>query len=755
MLNNMSFVPYPIDQPTAKHDVILAGSSDIASLPTFSSSSAVLASLQEPISPQTVKLTSIYSYKDAPHPPLSRSLVVLGLVPRSVGLMRKVLVGSDSSCRLASKRGDVTKIPEPDLQEARAWGKLLKQGGSDQVILIATDKFGRLGVLESNSTDSNRGDWCPDDFVATIHVVKLDQIQAWVSGGATAASNVNATEDLEPNSSDDVPRWKPPDEGTAAPRKSVETSGLWQPPCQEEENQPSCEASSGLWQPPSDSATGEDSEWGGWDATASESNGCGANTAAQYTATAPAPTSISGQKRSHPDSSANTFHANAGAAAADAFYSGLTRSLDTRSASRLYHMRAFNGWVKATLISEVQPTSAGKLSVLDLACGKGGDLGKWVLHSRGLHLYVGMDVARGSLQDAALRIRQQKALKNVRCVLTCADLGADVPGRARNKKKKKLQPLLTWSWQDERTAGTTPGGTPQFSMKPGGGVKLDDTFNIVSIQFAIHYLFQTKQRARRYFRTVAELLEVGGVMVATTMDARVVMQHLLGLGINFHNASSLTEDAVITVGGGACRLRFAPKMIQQLFAPDDKNSNETIKDSWFGVEYSFTLQEGDDHSKGVGDAVNLPEWLTPVPALRALAAEVGLELQTVQNFHEFYSSRINDDGATSTLYSMRVLNRHGSLSKEEWEISRLYCSLQFVKVKDVGGEYPYPDEEDENGDNDDEAEVEIDPAIKAKMLPMAMMRAKKEAGGDVWNTLPSEEKTRLTTIMLRKLVSAG
>jgi hypothetical protein len=63
------------------------------------------------------------------------------------------------------------------------------------------------------------------------------------------------------------------------------------------------------------------------------------------------------------------FHTNKGAAAADAFYSGLTRSLRTQDQSWIFHMRKYNNWVKATQIAELDPTivsvdSKGKRTVL-------------------------------------------------------------------------------------------------------------------------------------------------------------------------------------------------------------------------------------------------------------------------------------------------------------------------------------------------------------------------------------------------------
>jgi mRNA (guanine-N7-)-methyltransferase len=84
-------------------------------------------------------------------------------------------------------------------------------------------------------------------------------------------------------------------------------------------------------------------------------------------------------------------------------------------------MRKLNNWVKALLIkvgflllaypkaTHANPLSfiqehcgRGGLAVLDLACGKGGDVGKW---KRGkIGRYLGVDIARMSLVDAASRV---------------------------------------------------------------------------------------------------------------------------------------------------------------------------------------------------------------------------------------------------------------------------------------------------------------------------------------------------------------
>ena len=84
-------------------------------------------------------------------------------------------------------------------------------------------------------------------------------------------------------------------------------------------------------------------------------------------------------------------HKDDATAAFDNFYTTLPRDLGNRAKSRLYHMRNFNSWVKATQIAElnprVLPIAMRPLRVLDLACGKGGDLQKWSRHRRGLKTY--------------------------------------------------------------------------------------------------------------------------------------------------------------------------------------------------------------------------------------------------------------------------------------------------------------------------------------------------------------------------------
>ena len=717
-------MPYPFEQPKNKHDLlspeIPAEEDSTTSLKEkfgFSSSAALFEALRTNVNSKPTPLATVYTYPDAPAEPLGRGLFVIGVADVSLSVVRKLVDDEDEippclhKCTVAVKRADgsyARHLREKDIANSHAFAKFLRRLRKEGLVaILGQDKLHRFGILKPTEDMALEGEFEGQDFATNCFVGRIEDVENYLAQGVAASQSEEVAKDPPAGSE----FWAPPGSDSADAAFS--------------------------WEPPSGNDADKPFEFG---------NG-GANSWQAENSTS------LGHKRPRENDegdSSNEFHADSGAAAADVFYSGLTRSLDTRANSRLYHMRAFNGWVKATQIQELDPKTQqpGKapLRVLDLACGKGGDLGKWVLHTRGISNYVGIDVARGSLKDAALRARKMRQ-KLGRCTFTCADLGADVPGRLKSPSHKHMQKLLTWSLQNEPLSTSSD---PEFREVRGGGILREDKFDVVSIQFAIHYMMSTRRRARRFFRTVSELLEIGGNLIATTIDARVVLEHMMNLGLDLHfdDDSKEKQEALIKVGGGACRIAFSSNMVKRIFEHGKDKSSED--EGLFGLEYTFTLVEGTDHAAGVGDAVNLPEWLTPIPVLKSLAKEAGLEMEYAHNFHEYFDIRRDPSahaGAHSSLYSMKVVNRQGSISKEEYEISRLYAALKFRKVQE-----PAPaTEEDLVAEEKEEEDDEIDPMVKAKLLPMAMMKAKKIAGDDAWKSLSSDEKTRLTDVELHKL----
>ena len=797
-------MPYPSDPPKAKHDLVgpvplpksvadATTDNPLLGHPaTLSTTESALELLQSRISGKQIashkvaRLSTIYTYANAPSrpEPLSRSLEIIGFADVSLSLVRKFTDEGPlqrphmTHCTVGVKRADKPEVRAAlrphDLTNVDGLRSLaVSMREAHVAAIVAADKFGRFGVLRSMDDGYSSSDYALDLYVGDFEAVK----RLLVGTGESPAP--------------------PPAEG-AVPAETGDDvgGGLWQPPGGSDNGGGDGSATGGgageLWQPP-----GGDDSGGGFGETSMDNDGFGASSSWAPNRSADVQPHA-GQKRPRSDSQdkggneGGNFHADVGAAEADAFYSGLVRSLATRDQSRIFHMRAFNGWVKATQIAELNPRSSvaskkGKLPglrVLDLACGKGGDLGKWTLHPRGIRNYVGIDVARGSLKDAAIRARKMSKQLGGRATFTCADLGFDVPGLP---KGKTIQKLLSWSLESEPKGETAE---PKFEAVIGGGLTPNDRFDVVSVQFAIHYMMSTRKRAVRFFQTVSNLLDVGGNLAFTTIDARVVVSHIMNLGMDLHfddDEETASKGGTVEVGGGACRLKFSGETMRNIFKRSDQyKGREFMNDSVYGLQYTFTLREGDDHSSGVGEAVDLPEWLAPLPVLKTLAEEAGFELDYVKNFHEFYHDRKSSSkhpNAHNALYNMKALNTKGSISEDEWEISRMYMAVSFRKVREsrLGNILHELEGEGENGERDidgeeagestgpenvrethedpvhsvpsakNESAVLSNPLAKAK-LPLALLKAKK-AAGDSWGALSSEEKKQRTNDELIQMLN--
>jgi mRNA (guanine-N7-)-methyltransferase len=336
-------------------------------------------------------------------------------------------------------------------------------------------------------------------------------------------------------------------------------------------------------------------------------------------------------------------------------YDGLEdRGREGRRASGLLHLKNFNNWVKATLIQAVTAPRHPAARVLDLACGKMGDLQKW--RAAGVSRYCGVDISRQAVEDAAARFNEAcgggggggVAAKVVR-----ADLGAvDLAG-----------------------AGV---------LAPG------EQFDAISIQFALHYLFQSEARALNFFSNIAGRLAPGGVFLGTIPDAAVLIRRLRDV-----------QAAPAGAGpAGGAPTGWGNSLYSVQFDPAAAAASWELGAAPYGVRYTFYLAEAVDH---------VDEYLVPWQLLVRLAAAVGLKPIAHDNFHAWYERQTGSaaggaaggGGRTSVsgsgpvapearalLKRMRVLDVEGTMTPEEWEVAGLYRVFAFQAP--LPGEAPPP-----------------------------------------------------------------
>uniref|UniRef100_A0AAY4CW88 mRNA cap guanine-N(7) methyltransferase n=1 Tax=Denticeps clupeoides TaxID=299321 RepID=A0AAY4CW88_9TELE len=167
--------------------------------------------------------------------------------------------------------------------------------------------------------------------------------------------------------------------------------------------------------------------------------------------------------------------------------------LDERSRSRIVHMRNFNNWLKSVLIGEVLDQvhqRQREVCVLDLGCGKGGDLLKW--RKGRISQLVCADIAGVSVEQCQSRYDDMRKRSHSERIFSAEFITADC-----------TRELLSEKLSD-----------PEMR------------FDVCSCQFVYHYSFETQQQADTMLRNACERLRPGGFFIGTTPDAYELVKRL-------------------------------------------------------------------------------------------------------------------------------------------------------------------------------------------------------------------------------------
>lgn len=171
-----------------------------------------------------------------------------------------------------------------------------------------------------------------------------------------------------------------------------------------------------------------------------------------------------------------------------------------RFKSRIFYMRNFNNWIKTQLINEFmgkvkEARKHGQpLRVLDMCCGKGGDLLKW--EKAGISHLICTDIADVSVQQCEERyntMAERNRQRNNRFGgnLFSAEFFACDSTMQRLREKYR---------------------DPSMQL------------SLVSCQFAFHYCFESLKQAECMIRNAAECLQENGYFIGTMPDANEIMK---------------------------------------------------------------------------------------------------------------------------------------------------------------------------------------------------------------------------------------
>lgn len=310
--------------------------------------------------------------------------------------------------------------------------------------------------------------------------------------------------------------------------------------------------------------------------------------------------------------------------AAAVSYNNVARKRDGDMSSKDVPYRHFNNHVKKTLIQasldavkKESPSLTG-VNVLDIASGRGGDIGKWLymqspkLCKETSHLprasvlkathYEGFDVSAESVAEA--QHRYDTFGSGIECTASFS-----------------VADCFSFSFLD------TLRQHPRFGK-----------FNMVSIQFALHYACGDEALLGDLLATVAESLAVGGVFLVTTVNPAELARRV---------ASGDLSNSLYKIVLASDTPEWREVDGQQLLAT--------------GTQYHFQLD----------GFVDCPEYVVPLDYIADCCSKHGLEShpQLSMPFCAFLPE-----------YEASWHNNKGNvLSAEERALVTLYHALFYVK----------------------------------------------------------------------------
>jgi mRNA (guanine-N7-)-methyltransferase len=259
-------------------------------------------------------------------------------------------------------------------------------------------------------------------------------------------------------------------------------------------------------------------------------------------------------------------------------------------------------------VSQSSGPGRGRGKVLDLGCGKGGDLTKW----------------------AKARVKE----------LVCADIADISVTQARERWQTMPHPRFDAAFAaiDCYTEPLSKAFPPERLAQP---------FDVVSMQFCMHYAFETSQKARCMLRNVSDYLRKGGVFLGTIPNADQLLERLDAL------PPSATD---LSFGNAVYRIRFEDRQSRPLF----------------GHRYYFFLN----------DAVeDVPEYIVDWDNFVGLAAEYSLYPIYKEEFHQIFAEHSEQEEFKELMVRMKVVDANGesSMNEDQWEAANIYIGFALEK----------------------------------------------------------------------------
>ena len=287
-----------------------------------------------------------------------------------------------------------------------------------------------------------------------------------------------------------------------------------------------------------------------------------------------------------------------------------------RTESPIYRLRSFNNCIKYILINKYGKPDG---TVLELGCGKGGDLAKWGM--LGTRQFVGIDLSDESIREAIKRYRNGRY--DFQAVFATGDaFNVELPEILKDFSPDEVSHLQ---------------------------------FDNVSMQFCMHYAFSSEASVESMLANVSKSLKVGGIFVGTIPSSDFIKWKLKKLPPDEHRWGNSIYS--VTFPDLDCFDREKGTFVQP-----------------FGNVYNYFLKDAVE---------DVPEYVVPFEKFRSMCEEHGLELRYKKNFFDMFNKEVGhffNQLPGPLIQSLRLPGGKYGVANEEREACSFYLAFAFERV---------------------------------------------------------------------------
>jgi len=292
---------------------------------------------------------------------------------------------------------------------------------------------------------------------------------------------------------------------------------------------------------------------------------------------------------------------------------------DKGQLSEMESLRKFHNMIKKKLIIGISSLKKNP-KILDLSCGRGGDIQK-VLHKDIKPSFIlGIDIS-GNVSEACKRFYEEKT--KVKGVFIRGDTSQNIrSGKCVTipdiTDKERIHSETMIKIMYGKDTDTIPEQYGSIIPKYENIVK--DGFDVISSQFSIHYYFKDQKTLNGFIQNINENVSSGGYFIGTCYDGMKVFD---------------LEETILEMKDSVGNLLYR---IEKKYSLSDFTFNESDQETMLGNEI-------DVYMESIGQSIT--EYLVNFDYLTHIMKENGFKLVTPQGIKSPYSSIFKGDYMTN------------------------------------------------------------------------------------------------------------